>query len=178
MRPEKNISTCWTNRVSPALARSMNSYAVCNELDRVLLVGDVRQHEAVEAGRPLPSIAGSWNADSPSRRDHPPEETQHSRKRSRDSPAGKSAKPIGNLDRQGRVHEIENRDERLDQMAQEFARRPEGTLVISPDNESRRELNLRIHRAMQDTGQVQIDEKTVPVSGGSAGFDGSRAGLG
>jgi Viral (Superfamily 1) RNA helicase len=52
---------------------------------------------------------------------------------------------------------------RLQEMAQEYARRPEGTLVISPDNESRRELNLLIHRAMQDAGQVQRAEKTIRV---------------
>ena len=130
--------------------------------DRVLLVGDVRQHEGVEAGRPYHQLqeAGMRTAHLDEiirQRDPALKEAVEGLAR------GEVREAIGNLDRQGRVHEIENRDERLDQMAQEFARRPEGTLVISPDNESRRELNLRIHRAMQDTGQVQIDEKTVPV---------------
>ena len=76
---------------------------------------------------------------------------------------GEVREAIGNLESQGRVHEIKNRGERLQEMAQEYARSPEGTLVISPDNESRRELNLLIHLAMQDTGQVQRAEKTVRV---------------
>jgi hypothetical protein len=52
---------------------------------------------------------------------------------------------VANLDQQGRVHEIVVREERLGAIAREYAREPQGTLVISPDNESRRELNTLIH---------------------------------
>ncbi|MGA7931288.1 MAG: AAA family ATPase [Candidatus Sulfotelmatobacter sp.] len=55
---------------------------------------------------------------------------------------------IANLEQQGRVHEIVNPQERFGAIAREYARKPEGTLVISPDNESRRELNSLIHREM------------------------------
>ena len=44
---------------------------------------------------------------------------------------------IDNLGRQGRVHEIVSRDERLNKIASDYAREPQGTLVISPDKESR-----------------------------------------
>ena len=40
---------------------------------------------------------------------------------------------------------------------------PENTLVVSPDNESRREINSQIHRAMQGAGQVTDDEHAVRV---------------
>src|ERR1700679_2815241 len=36
-------------------------------------------------------------------------------------------------------------------------------VVISPDNESRREINSSIHRAMQDAGQVKGEEHRVHV---------------
>lgn len=42
-------------------------------------------------------------------------------------------------------------------------RSPESTLVVSPDNESRREVNSHIHRAMQDSGQVKPEEHQVAV---------------
>ena len=41
------------------------------------------------------------------------------------------------------------------EIAREYVRSPENTLVVSPDNESRREINQHIHRATQDTGQVK-----------------------
>jgi ATP-dependent exoDNAse (exonuclease V) alpha subunit len=61
------------------------------------------------------------------------------------------------------VHEIEDRQARLTAIAEEYARQPEGTLVISPDNESRRELNLLIHAEMQERGQVSPDVHKVKV---------------
>ena len=70
---------------------------------------------------------------------------------------------IDNLDQQGRVHEIVGRQERLTEIAREYAREPKGTLVISPDNESRRELNSLIHREMQDRGDVSKDEHKLRV---------------
>jgi ATP-dependent exoDNAse (exonuclease V) alpha subunit len=65
---------------------------------------------------------------------------------------------VANLDQQGRVHEIVGREERLGEIAREYAREPQGTLVISPDNESRRELNALIHREMQGRGDVSREE--------------------
>jgi hypothetical protein len=41
---------------------------------------------------------------------------------------------VEELDRQGRIHEIPNREERLRAIAQEYVRDPSATLVVSPDN--------------------------------------------
>jgi len=62
------------------------------------------------------------------------------------------------------VHEIKDRTERIGEMAREYARAPERTLVISPDNESRREINSQIHRSMRQAGQVTGTEYRVPFS--------------
>jgi ATP-dependent exoDNAse (exonuclease V) alpha subunit len=70
---------------------------------------------------------------------------------------------IASLDQQGRVHEIANPQERFNSIAREYSRNPEGTLVISPDNESRRELNSLIHREMQNRGDVSKDEHKLRV---------------
>jgi len=71
---------------------------------------------------------------------------------------GNIREAIERLDTQGRVHEIPDRDERLKEIANDYATKPEGTLVISPDNQSRREINEAIHRTMQSKGQVEIKE--------------------
>ncbi len=65
---------------------------------------------------------------------------------------------LDKLDAQGRVHEIVDRNERLGEIVREYAKQPEGTLVVSPDNESRREINQVIHREMQARGQVDRSE--------------------
>jgi ATP-dependent exoDNAse (exonuclease V) alpha subunit len=130
--------------------------------DRVLFVGDVRQHEAVEAGRPYAQLqeAGLRTArlDEILRQKDPVlKETVEQLAR------GEVKEAIASLNSQGRVHEIKDRAARFGEMAREYARLPDRTLVISPDNESRREINSQIHRAMRESGQVTGTAYRVPV---------------
>lgn len=61
------------------------------------------------------------------------------------------------------MHEITDRDERLKTIAHEYAAHPEGTLVVSPDNRSRQEINQIIHREMQARGHVARNEQGMKV---------------
>jgi conjugative relaxase-like TrwC/TraI family protein len=148
---------------SLASTRQINDFLQrLGELDRVLLVGDVRQHEAVEAGRPYYQLqeAGMRTAhlDEIIRQKDPAlKEVVEQLAR------GEIHVAVENLDRQGRVQQIENREERFQAIAQEYARFPQGTLVVSPDNQSRRELNGIIHDELQERGQVQPHEQSVRV---------------
>jgi hypothetical protein len=45
-----------TNRASPAPTKCASSFARLGPDDRVLLVGDIRQHQGVEAGRPFQQL--------------------------------------------------------------------------------------------------------------------------
>jgi len=130
--------------------------------DRVLLVGDTRQHEAVEAGRPYHQLqeAGMQTA----RLDEIVRQKDPTLKEAVEQLArGDAWEAIRNLEQQDRVHEIADRAERLTEIAREYAREPKGTLVISPDNESRRELNNLIHRELQDRGEVSLEEHKLRV---------------
>src|SRR3984885_7640706 len=130
--------------------------------DRVLLVGDKRQHEAVEAGRPYRQLqeAGMQTARlNEVGRQKEPELKEAVEQLARGDVHG----AVANLGQQGRVHEIVGREERLGAIAREYAREPQGTLVISPDNESRRELNALIHRQMQARGDVNPEEHKLRV---------------
>jgi conjugative relaxase-like TrwC/TraI family protein len=125
--------------------------------DRVLLVGDTRQHEAVEAGRPYQQLreAGIQTA----RLDEIVRQKDGALKEVvKQLSRGNVKEAIERLDRQGRVHEVQDRDERLKTIAREYAAKPKGTLVVSPDNLSRREINEAIHRTMQRAGLVDTQE--------------------
>jgi conjugative relaxase-like TrwC/TraI family protein len=133
-----------------------------HDADRVLLVGDKRQHEAVEAGRPYQQLqeAGMQTA----RLDEVVRQKDPALKEVVEQLArGDVCGAIVNLDLQGRVREIVGREERLGEIAREYAREPQGTLVISPDNESRRELNALIHREMQGRGDVSEQQHKLRV---------------
>jgi len=130
--------------------------------DRVLLVGDTRQHEAVEAGRPYQQLqkAGLQTARLDEIvRQKDPVLREVVEKLSR----GQVKEALDKLDGQGRVHEIVDRAERLREIAHEYARQPEGTLVVSPDNQSRKEINEIIHRTMQSAGKVDTNEQKHQV---------------
>ena len=132
------------------------------ENDRVLFVGDVRQHEAVEAGRPYAQLqeAGMRTA----RLDEIIRQKDPALKEAVEQLArGEVREAIGNLNSQGRVHEIGDRQERISEIAREYVRSPEKTLVVSPDNASRREINEAIHRTMQSEGKVSNNEQRVHV---------------
>jgi hypothetical protein len=45
--------------------------------------------------------------------------------------------------------------------SKEYAKSPENTLVVSPDNRSRTEINERIHTALQRGGLVSNDEHSI-----------------
>jgi conjugative relaxase-like TrwC/TraI family protein len=130
--------------------------------DRVLLVGDVRQHEAVDAGRPYHQLqeAGIRTAHVDEIvRQRDPELKAVVEQLSR----GETHRAVERLDHQGRVHEIGRREDRLAAIASEYVKDAHATLVVSPDNQSRQDLNDVIHRTMQREGQVDRHEHHVSV---------------
>jgi conjugative relaxase-like TrwC/TraI family protein len=132
------------------------------ENERVVLVGDTRQHQAVDAGRPFEQLqeAGMRTArldDIVRQKDPALRETVEQLAR------GEVRQAIARLDEQGRVHEIGDRAERVREIARTYAAQPEGTLVISPDNKSRMDLNRAIHGELQERGAVSGEEHPVQV---------------
>ena len=128
--------------------------------DRVLLVGDRRQHEAVEAGRPFAQLqdAGMKTVKLEEIvRQKDPELKRVVEQLAR----GNVQDAIQNLDRQGRVHEIRGHDERMAAIAKEYAKEPTNTLVVSPDNRSRTEINEHIHAELQGRGIVGNKEHDI-----------------
>jgi conjugative relaxase-like TrwC/TraI family protein len=148
---------------SLASTKQMNDFLHrLKENDRVLLVGDTRQHEAVEAGRPYHQLQEAGIATArldEIMRQKDPALRDVVEKLSR----GQVKEAMEKLDAQGRVHEIFDRDERMASIAHEYLKQPEGTLVVSPDNQSRMEINQTIHYAMQDAGKMPYREHEMTV---------------
>ncbi len=146
-----------------SLASTRQVHEFVNRLhanDRVLLVGDRRQHEAVEAGRPFAQLqdAGMKTVRLEEIvRQKDPELKQVVEQLAR----GEVREAIQSLDRQGRVHEIQGHDERIAAIARDYAKSPENTLVVSPDNRSRAEINERIHAELQRSGLVSREEHNI-----------------
>jgi conjugative relaxase-like TrwC/TraI family protein len=130
--------------------------------DRVLLVGDTRQHESVEAGRIFAQLqdAGMKTVKLEEIvRQKDPELKQTVEQLAR----GQVAEAIAGLERQGRIHEFKGHDERIMAIANEYAKSPEGTLVVSPDNRSRAEINQAIHSELQAKSLVASHERRIQI---------------
>jgi conjugative relaxase-like TrwC/TraI family protein len=130
--------------------------------DRVLLVGDTRQHESVEAGRIFAQLQDAGmktvKLEEIVRQKDP--ELKHTVEQ---LARGQVAEAVAGLEQQDRIHEFKGHDERITAIAREYAKSPEGTLVVSPDNRSRAEINQAIHSELQAKGVVASDERRVRI---------------
>ena len=130
--------------------------------DRVLLIGDTRQHQAVEAGKPFEQLqqAGMKRAllDQIIRQKNPEllQVVEHLAK-------GDTSTAFAMLEEQGRVHEISDATHRIERIAREYASQPEGTLVVSPDNASRNQINQAVRAELQRLEIVSKQERPISV---------------
>jgi len=130
--------------------------------DRVLLVGDTRQHESVEAGRIFAQLqdAGMKTVKLEEIvRQRDPELKQTVEQLAR----GQVGEAIAGMERQGRIHEVPGHEDRIAAIAKEYAKSPDNTLVVSPDNRSRAEINQAIHAELQARGVVGREEHRAQV---------------
>jgi conjugative relaxase-like TrwC/TraI family protein len=148
---------------SLASTRQVNEFLHrLGERDRVIFVGDTRQHQAVEAGRPFQQLqeAGmhTTHLDEIIRQKDP------SLKQAVEQLArGEVREAIENLQVQGRVHEIADPHERVEAIARSYAEHPQQTLVVSPDNKSRQEINAMVHDELKSRGGVAEREQRLTV---------------
>jgi conjugative relaxase-like TrwC/TraI family protein len=121
--------------------------------DRAILVGDIRQHQSVEAGRIFEELqtAGMKTA----------QLNKVVRQKDEDlkyavilMANGQIAEGVGALQKQGRVHEVNHRQKRFAAIAKAYTSSPENTLVVSPDNKSRQEINSAIRDELKKQGKL------------------------
>jgi len=130
--------------------------------DKVLLIGDTRQHQGVDAGKPFEQLqrAGMQTAKlNQIVRQKDPEllmAVEHLSK-------NETTLGVQMLQQQGRVTEIVDPQQRIEVIAKSYAARPENTLIISPDNASRRAINQAVRQELQILGTLEKDERSLSV---------------
>ena len=130
--------------------------------DRVLLVGDTRQHQGVEAGRPFEQLqeAGMRTA----KLDEIVRQQDPALKSAVELLAtGQVSAALDSLQQQGRVMEIPNAEERVRTIAKCYLESPENTLIVSPDNASRRELNVAVRQELKAAGRLATEDHSFRV---------------
>ena len=144
-----------TNQVREFLSR-------LGAADRVLLIGDIRQHQGVEAGRPFEQLqeAGMRTA----KLDEIVRQQDPALKSTVELLAtGQVSAALDVLQEQGRVKEIPNAEDRLRTIAKTYVESPDNTLIVSPDNASRRELNVAVRQELKLIGTLAPEDHTLRV---------------
>ncbi len=130
--------------------------------DKVLLVGDTRQHQGVDAGKPFEQLqlAGMRTAhlDRIVRQKDPEllKAVEHLSK-------NETAIGIRMLRQQGRVTEIVDGQQRMESIAKSYAAHPENTIIVSPDNASRRAINQAVRQELKTLGSLEKEEHSIRV---------------
>lgn len=151
------------DEASMVSTRQMGDFlASIQGVDRVLLVGDCRQHESVEAGRIFAQLkeAGMQTA----------ELTEIIRQKDASLKvaveqlySGEVPGAIRNLAAQGRVHEYLRPEDGIREIARAYIEKTGSTLIVCPDNASRMEIAKSIHTQMQQRGTVKQEDHAMTV---------------
>ncbi|WP_035351417.1 MobF family relaxase [Edaphobacter aggregans] len=130
--------------------------------DRVLLIGDTRQHQGVDAGKPFEQLVQAGM--------HTAQLDQIVRQKDLELlravehlSKGEIAPGIVLLQQQGHITEIADSQQRIEAIAKSYAAHPENTIIVSPDNASRREINQAVRAELQALGMVQSADYTMRV---------------
>lgn len=67
------------------------------------------------------------------------------------------------LQEQGRVTEIADAEERVAAIAKVYAARPENTIIVSPDNASRRAINQAVRQELQLAGTLESSDRAIVI---------------
>ncbi|MDE3104856.1 MAG: relaxase domain-containing protein [Acidobacteriota bacterium] len=142
---------------SLASTRQMRSFLEkLNPTDRVLVIGDTRQHQGVDAGRPFQQMqeAGMQTSqlDRIMRQKDPEllKAVQHLSN-------NETVEGIAMLTNQGRVTEVRDSQARIAAIARDYAANPTSTIIVSPDNRSRQQINEAVRVELRRNGTLAED---------------------
>lgn len=146
---------------SLASTKQMRSFlSKLNPEDRVLVIGDTRQHQGVDAGRPFQQMqeAGMQT----SRLDRIVRQKDPELLRAVQHLANnETTKGIAMLAEQGRITEITDGHDRIAAIAKDYAHNPGDTIIVSPDNRSRQAINEAVRVELRKTGGLAEAGETL-----------------
>lgn len=129
---------------------------------KVVLVGDRMQHKPVEAGRPFEQLVEAGMVTARLERIQR-QRDPGVRAAVEQAARGNAVRALLELDRQGCVVEIKDRDARLRYVAERYMRLGGSRLVTTATNQDRRDVNALIRKARIRAGEVEAGGLRVEV---------------
>lgn len=132
---------------------------------KLILVGDVKQLLGVSSGKLFTDVQEKSIIDFSSMTEVLRQKTEHMKQVVADVTEKRVDAAFEKLEQHGKLHQIENRDELLSAITNDFASKPnwQQTLVITATNETRKELNDRIRQELQDQGKIGSEDVSLTI---------------
>ena len=161
-------SFCFVHPAKPGISTNLNLITDKGNIYSFTLQdlstqgGDTRQHQGVDAGKPFEQMQEAGMRTSQLDqivRQKDPELLRAVEHLSRNE----TATGVQLLQQQGRVSEIPDRQQRIEAIAKDYVARPESTLIVSPDNASRRDINDAVRAELQNSGALSKENHPMTV---------------
>lgn len=130
--------------------------------DRVLVMGDRKQHQSIEAGRAFEQLQSAGMRVITLQK-IVRQKDESLRKTVEMLRSGRVQEAVQELESASRLKQVQHRGHRLEAIAKNYVADPDGAFVISPDNNSRRKLNGIIREKMRDVGKLGEDAAEITI---------------
>lgn len=141
---------------------------------RVVFIGDTKQLQAIDAGKMFSKLQGSGAMKTVEMRENIRQRDEIYKDIVRSVAERKLDLAFAKLEGKGAIHQIEDKGERLATVTKDYlSKNPKHTLIVTPLNEDRNELNSRIREALKAEDRLQGKEHTF-ITRESKGLNGVR----
>lgn len=130
---------------------------------RVVMVGDTRQLQAIEAGPVFDRLQKSGALRTIEMSEIQRQTEPGYRDAAQELAARRTDRALDKLESQGRIREINDRDQRLHAVVSEAVKDDKQRIVVTAGNADRRELNDRIREELREQGRISREEITVTI---------------
>lgn len=130
--------------------------------DRVVAIGDTKQFSSISAGKPIHDMIEGGN-----KYVNMKETTRFTDKDTKEIVEAAARKEIdtafAKLEATNKIHQIENREERLNAIAKDYLSTDKYTIVVTNTNQDRHDLNSKIREGLQEKGIVSKNDHTFTI---------------
>lgn len=129
---------------------------------RILLVGDIAQHQAVGAGGPFKVLQD--HGMKTARMDEIVRQSTEEYRQVIQATIQKDLdRAMRQLEQNGQLNEIRGQRDRQTAIIKDFCSDPKGAIIVTGLNKERQELNERIRKELQKAGKISIQDKVLTV---------------
>jgi len=139
---------------------------------RIVFIGDTKQLQAIDAGKMFSKLQESGAMKTVEMTENIRQKDEIYKDIVRSVAERKLDSAFKKLEEKGAIHQIEDKGERLTAVTKDYlSKNPKHTLIVTPLNEDRNELNSRVREALKEDGRLQGREH-VFITRESKGLNG------